>query len=68
MKEIIFPNIIKGKISLQNYKFTNKNNLLPKSGEGFKIKKSRPIVTIIFRPKVVILEYRFYFDQVKTMV
>ena len=38
--------------SAQNHKFSNKNNYLP-SWRDFKIIFSRPLFTIIFRPKMV---------------
>mgnify|MGYP001443297352 CR=1 FL=1 len=41
--------------SVQNHKFSNKNNHLPARGD-FKIIFSRPLFTIIFRPKIVFLD------------
>ena len=38
--------------SAQNHKFSNKNNYLP-AWRDFKINFSRPLFTIIFRPKIV---------------
>ena len=38
----------------QNHKFSNKNNYLP-AWRDFKINFSRPLFTIIFRPKMVFL-------------
>ena len=40
--------------SVQNHKFSNKNNYLP-AWRDFKINFSRPLFTIIFRPKMVFL-------------
>ena len=40
--------------SAQNHKFSNKNNYLP-AWRDFKINFSRPLFTIIFRPKMVFL-------------
>ena len=40
--------------SAQNHKFSNKNNYLP-TWRVFKINFSRPLFTIIFRPKMVFL-------------
>ena len=40
--------------SAQNHKFSNKNNYLP-TWSDFKINFSRPLFTIIFRPKMVFL-------------
>ena len=40
--------------SVQNHKFSNKNNHLP-AWRDFKINFSRPLFTIIFRPKMVFL-------------
>ena len=40
--------------SAQNHKFSNKNNYLP-AWRDFKINFSRPLFTIIFRPKKVFL-------------
>ena len=40
--------------SAQNHKFSNKNNYLP-ARRDFKINFSRPLFTIIFRPKMVFL-------------
>ena len=49
--------------SAQNHKFSNKNNYLA-AWRDFKIKFSRPLFTIIFRPKMVISEtYLFHFGQ-----
>ena len=42
-------------ISVQNHKFSNKNNHLP-AWRDFKINFSRPLFTIIFRPKMVFLD------------
>ena len=39
----------------QNYKFSNKNNNLP-AWRNFKIIFSRPLFTIIFRPKILFLD------------
>ena len=39
--------------SAQNHKFSNKNNYLP-AWRDFKIDISRPLFTIIFRPKMVV--------------
>ena len=39
----------------QNHKFSNKNNHLP-AWRYFKINFSRPLFTIIFRPKMVFLD------------
>ena len=41
--------------SAQNHKFINKNNYLP-AWRDFKIIFSRPLLTIIFRPKMVFLD------------
>ena len=41
--------------SVQNHKFSNKNNHLP-AWRDFKINFSRPLFTIIFRPKIVFLD------------
>ena len=41
--------------SAQNHKFSNKNNYLPE-WRDFKINFSRPLFTIIFRPKMVFLD------------
>ena len=41
--------------SAQNHKFSNKNNYLP-TWRDFKISFSRPLFTIIFRLKIVILD------------
>ena len=41
--------------SAQNYKVSNKNNYLP-AWRDFKINFSRPLFTIIFRPKMVFLD------------
>ena len=41
--------------SAQNHKFSNKNNYLP-AWRDFKINFSRPLFTIIFRPKTVFLD------------
>ena len=41
--------------SAQNHKFSNKNNYLP-AWRDFKINFSRPLFTIIFRPKIVFLD------------
>ena len=41
--------------SAQNHKFSNKNNYLP-AWRDFKKKFSRPLFTIIFRPKMVFLD------------
>ena len=41
--------------SAQNHKFSNKNNYLP-AWRDFKINFSRPLFTIIFRPKIVLLD------------
>ena len=41
--------------SVQNHKFSNKNNHLP-AWRNFKINFSRPLFTIIFRPKIVFLD------------
>ena len=46
--------------SVQNHKFSNKNNHLP-AWRDFKINFSRPLFTIIFRPKMVFLD-RFHFE------
>ena len=40
--------------SAQNHKFSNKNNYLP-AWSDFKINFSRPLFTIIFRPKMAFL-------------
>ena len=40
--------------SAQNHKFSNKNNYLP-AWRDFKINFSRPLFTVIFRPKMVFL-------------
>jgi hypothetical protein len=47
-----FPLLHKG---VQNHKFSNKNNYLP-AWRDFKIFFSRPLFTIIFRPKMVFLD------------
>ena len=39
----------------QNHKFSDKNNYLP-ARKDFKINFSRPLITIIFRPKIVFLD------------
>ena len=41
--------------SAQNHKFSNKNNYVP-AWRDFKIIFSRPLFTIIFRPKFVFLD------------
>ena len=41
--------------SVQNHKFSNKNNHLP-AWRDFKINFSRPLFTIIFRPKIIFLD------------
>jgi hypothetical protein len=41
--------------SAQNYKFSNKKNYLP-AWRDFKINFSRPLFTIMFRPKMEILD------------
>ena len=41
--------------SAQNHKFSNKNNHLP-AWRDLKIFFSRPLFTIIFRPKIVLLD------------
>ena len=41
--------------SVQNHKFSNKNNHLP-TWKDFKINFSRPLFNIIFRPKIVMLD------------
>ena len=41
--------------SAPNHKFSNKNNYFP-ARRDFKINFSRPLFTIIFRPKIVILD------------
>ena len=41
--------------SAQNHKFSNENNYLP-AWRDFKINFSRPLFTIIFRPKMVFLD------------
>ena len=51
--------------SAQNHKFSNKNNHLP-AWRDFKIFFSRPLFTIIFRPKIVFLETDSIF-RVKTI-
>ena len=51
--------------SVQNDKFSNKNNYLP-AWRDFKITFSRPLFTIIFRPKIVFLNTD-YILRVKTM-
>ena len=38
-----------------NHKFNNKNNYLP-AWRDFKINFSRPLFTIIFRPKIIFLD------------
>ena len=50
-----FSLLIRGKIFAKNFKFSNKNHLLP-AWRDFKINFSRPLVTIIFRPKIIILD------------
>ena len=50
----------------QNHKFSNKNNYLP-AWRDFKINFSRQLFTIIFRPKIVILDTDSIL-RVKTMV
>jgi len=56
--------------SAQNHKFSNKNNYLP-AWRDFKINFSRPLFTIIFRPKIVfldtdsILRVKTMYDSVK---
>ena len=55
MQETIFPYFIKAKIFFQNHKFSNKNNYLP-AWRDFKVNFSRPLFTIIFRPKMVFLD------------
>ena len=52
----------------QNYKFSNKNNYLPEEWRNFKIKFSRPLFTILFRPKIVFLDMDSIFLRVKTTV
>ena len=49
-----FALLLKGKIFAQNHKFINKNNYLP-AWRDFKINFSRPLFTIIFKPKMVFL-------------
>ena len=44
---------ITGKVFAQNYKFSNKNNILPERRDFKKKKDSWPLFTIIFRPKLV---------------
>ena len=51
--------------SAQNHKFSNKNNYLP-AWRDFKINFSRPLFTIIFRPKMVFLDTD-YILMVKTI-
>ena len=51
--------------SAQNHKFSNENNYLP-AWRDFKLNFSRPLFTIIFRPKIVILDPDFN-SRVKTM-
>ena len=46
---LLMPYFIKGKIFISNYKFRNKNNILP-IWRNFKIKKFSTTFTIIFRP------------------
>ena len=46
--------------SVQNHKFSNKNNHLP-AWRDFKINLSRPLFTVIFRPKMIFL-LRFHFE------
>ena len=48
--------------SAQNHKFSNKMNYLP-TWRDFKIFFSRPLFTIIFRPKMVFLDTDSIFDQ-----
>jgi len=56
--------------SVQNHKFSNKNNHLP-AWRDFKIFFSRPLFTIIFRPKIVflytdsILRVKMMYESVK---
>ena len=56
--------------SAQNHKFSNKNNHLP-TWKDFKINFSRPLFTIIFRPKIVffdtdsILRVKMMYESVK---
>ena len=40
--------------SAQNHKFSDKNNHLP-AWRDFKINLSRPLITIIFKPNIVLL-------------
>ena len=40
--------------SARNHKFSNKNNHLP-AWRDFKINLSRPLITIIFKPNIVLL-------------
>ena len=40
--------------SAQNHKFSNKDNYLP-AWRDFKINFSKPLFTILFRPKIIIL-------------
>ena len=47
--------------SVQNHKFSYKNNHLP-AWRDFKISFSRPLFTIIFRPYLVFFGYRFHFE------
>ena len=51
---------------MQHLKFSNKNNQLP-AWRNFKINFSRPVFTIIFRPKMVFLDTG-YILRVKTIV
>ena len=51
--------------SVQNHKFSNKNNHLP-AWRDFKINFTRPLFTIIFRPKIVFLD-RDSILRVRTM-
>jgi hypothetical protein len=56
--------------SAQNHKFTNKNNYDP-AWRDFKIIFSRPLFTIIFRPKIIflytdsILRVKLMYESVK---
>ena len=52
--------------SVQNHKFSNKNNHLP-SWRDFKMNFSRPLFTVIFRPKVAFLNTDSIL-RVKTMI
>ena len=52
LKFLHFPLLHK---SAQNHKFSNENNYLP-AWRDFKINFSRPLFTIIFRPKIVFLD------------